>query len=150
MVKGFNWWEVGIGQKEAFCTWQAKNKKAKQFRHSQICAICFVRDISEVDRKPLNECSLLRTRPDGVVIYPGFLFRLCPGCPGFDSGFILKINQNVHLFVFSTISKLFNVYWYQQKVLEAARWEDKAIITLSECIWIIPRLFRHYYGMPWL
>ena len=53
---------------------------------------------------------LLRTRPDGVVIYPGFLFRLCPGCPGFDSGFILKINQNVHLFIFSTISELFNVY----------------------------------------
>ena len=53
---------------------------------------------------------LLRTRPNGIAICPGFLFRLCPGCPGFDTGFILKINQNVHLFIFSTISELFNVY----------------------------------------
>ena len=94
--------------------------------------------------------TLLRTRPDGIVIFPVILFRLCPGCPGFDTGFILKTNQNLHLFIFSTISELFNVYWYQQKVLEAARWEDRAIIKLSECIWIIPRLFRHYHGMPWL
>ena len=92
----------------------------------------------------------VKNPPDGIVICPGFLFRLCPGCPGFDTGFILKINQNVHLFIFSTISELFNVYWYHHKVLGAARWEDKAIIKLSEFIWNIPRLFRHYHGMPWL
>ena len=84
--------------------------------------------------------TLLRTRPNGIAICPVFLFRLCPGCPGFDTGFILKINQNVHLFIFSTISELFNVYWYFWKHKMRGQSDNKTFRIHLKYTEIVPTL----------
>ena len=112
----------------------------------------YLRCIADQTRLKCDQPTLytVKNPPERYCDLSWFFIQALPWVPRIWLGVYFKINQNVHLFIFSTISELFNVYWYQQKVLKAARWEDKAIIKLSEFIWNIPRLFRHYHGMPWL
>ena len=42
--------------------------------------------------------SLLRTRPDGIAIVPGFYSSFALGALDLPRRFILKINQNAHFF----------------------------------------------------